>query len=370
MKALLLSSHTPSLFWFRVELMEAMLASGYEVVAAAQMSEDDWREKFKAIGVKYRQIKVARNGLSPLGDLETLRDIRRLLKEERPDKIFAFQAKTICYGCRAAADLGITEVYPMVAGLGSIYRGTGLKNKLVRMVMSALYKQAFKCSKNVFFQNNDDRKTLVDAGLIREDQIVMIHGSGVNLDKFKVFPLPKTPTFLYIGRLIKDKGVGEYLMACKEIKRIYGQKVRCLLVGPYDSNPSALKPEELKPLVESGIVEYFGEQSDVRPYIEQTSVYVLPSYHEGTPKTVLESMAMGRAVITTDAPGCRETVINGKNGYLVEVKSTDAVVDRMQYLIEHPNDVEKLGKESRKIAEELFDVNKVNDTILRTMGMR
>lgn len=151
---------------------------------------------------------------------------------------------------------------------------------------------------------------------------------------------------------------------------MYGEKVRCLLVGPYDSNPSALKPEELEPLVKAGIVEYYGEQSDVRPYIEQTSVYVLPSYHEGTPKTVLENMAMGRAIITTDAPGCRETVVQGKNGYLVEVKNVCAVVDKMKYLIEHPKVVESMAVESRKMAEELFDVNKVNDTILSTMGMR
>lgn len=370
MKALLLSSHTPSLFWFRVDLMKAMQAAGYEVVAAAQMSEEEWSERFKTIGVKYRQIKVARNGLNPIGDWVTLKDIKRLIKEERPDKIFAFQAKTICYGCRAAADLGITEVYSMVAGLGSVYRGSGVKNKMVRFVMSTLYKQAFKRCKKIFFQNNDDRKMLVEAGLLKDEQIVMIHGSGVNLENFSVVPLPEKPTFLYIGRLIKDKGVGEYLAACREIKRMYGEKVRCLLVGPYDSNPSALKPEELEPLVKAGIVEYYGEQSDVRPYIEQTSVYVLPSYHEGTPKTVLENMAMGRAIITTNAPGCRETVVQGKNGYLVEVKNVCAVVDKMKYLIEHPKVVESMAVESRKMAEELFDVNKVNDTILSTMGMR
>ena len=258
----------------------------------------------------------------------------------------------------------------MVAGLGSVYRGSGIKNKMVRFVMSTLYKSAFKRCKKIFFQNNDDRKMLVEAGLLKDEQIVMIHGSGVNLENFSVVPLPEKPTFLYIGRLIKDKGVGEYLAACREIKRMYGEKVRCLLVGPYDSNPSALKPEELEPLVKAGIVEYYGEQSDVRPYIEQTSVYVLPSYHEGTPKTVLENMAMGRAIITTDAPGCRETVVQGKNGYLVEVKNVCAVVDKMKYLIEHPKVVESMAVESRKMAEELFDVNKVNDTILSTMGMR
>lgn len=369
MKALLLSSHTPSLFWFRVDLMKSMQTAGYEVVACAQMPEIDWSERFKELGVKYRQIHVSRNSLNPMGDIVTFKDIKRLLKEERPDKIFAFQAKTISYGAMAAHLLGITEFYPMVAGLGSIFRGGGLKNKLIRFVMAVLYKQAFRKSNKVFFQNNDDKQTLIDAGLIKDEQIVMINGSGVNLDKFCVKPLPKKPTFLYIGRLIRDKGVGEYLEACIKIKKMYGAKVRCLLVGPFDSNPSALKPEELHSLVDSGVVEFFGEQTDVRPYIEQTSIYVLPSYHEGTPKSVLENMAMGRAIITTDTAGCRETVRNGGNGYLVQVKNADAVVEKMQYLIEHPELVEIMGRKSREIAETVFDVNKVNHTILSTMGM-
>ena len=370
MKALLLSSHTPSLFWFRVDLMKEMRAEGYEVYAAAQMPEADWAEKFKEIGVTYKQITVSRNGLNPLGDLATLKDIKRLLKEIQPDKIFVFQAKTIAYGCMAASSLGITEVYTLVAGLGSIYLGHGLKNKLVKFVMSALYKQAFRKSKKVFFQNNDDKQTMLDEGLLKEDKIVMIHGSGVNVESFVPTELPSIPTFLYIGRLIRDKGVGEYLDACKIIKAEYGDKVRCLLVGPYDSNPSALKPEELQPLVDAGIVEYFGEQRDVRPYISQCSIYVLPSYHEGTPKTVLESMAMGRAIITSNAPGCKETVVDGVNGYLTEVKNANDVAEKMRQLIEHPQIVAAMGEKSRKMACEIFDVKKVNDTILRTMGMR
>ena len=370
MKALLLSSHTPSLFWFRADLMKEMQNEGYEVYAAAQMPEADWAERFKEIGVTYKQIRVSRNGLNPIGDLTTLMDIRRLLKEIKPDKIFVFQAKTIAYGCMAAKSLGITEVYTLIAGLGSVYLGHGLKNKLVKTVMSVLYKQAFRKSRKIFFQNNDDKQTMLDEGLLTEDKIVMIHGSGVNVEKFVPVALPSLTTFLYIGRLIRDKGVGEYLEACKRIKAEYGDKVRCMLVGPYDSNPSALKPENLQPLVDDGIVEYFGEQRDVRPYIGQCSVYVLPSYHEGTPKTVLESMAMGRAIITTDAPGCRETVKNGDNGFLVKVKDVDEIVERMIYMIKHPDVVEEMGKKSRQTACEVFDVKKVNDVILRTMRMR
>ncbi len=370
MRVLVLSSHTPSLFWFRVDLMQEMQQEGCEVFAAGQMPEADWQERFASIGVTYRQINVSRNGLNPLDDIQTYFSISRLLKEIRPDKIFVFQAKTIAYGCRAAASLGITEVYTLLAGLGSVYLGHGLKNRLVKFVMSALYKQAFKRSRKVFFQNQDDKSTMIGEGLLSENQVVMIHGSGVNVEHFTPAEIPSKPTFLYIGRLIRDKGVGEYLEACQKIKRLYHDRVRCLLVGPYDSNPSALKPEELQPLADQGVIEYFGEQTDVRPFISQCSTYVLPSYHEGTPKTVIEAMAMGRAIITTDVPGCRETVVDGRNGYLVEVKNVDAIVDKMVFLVEHPELVEKMGQESREMACEIFDVRKVNDTILRTMGIR
>lgn len=369
MKVLLLSSHTPSYFWFRVDMMKDMLLAGWEVVAAGQMPEAEWSDKFSEIGVRYVQINVARNGLNPLGDLTTLSELKRLIQSERPDKIFAFQAKTIVYGAMAARQMGITEFYPMVGGLGSIFRGHGLKNKVLRAIMLRLYKQAFTKSRKVFFQNNDDKKVMVDAGLLPESQIVMIHGSGVNLHNFAVVDIPQSPAFLYIGRLIKDKGVCEYLESCRKIKQILGDKVRCMLVGPFDSNPSALKPQELQPLIDSGVIEYFGEQSDVRPFIAQASIYVLPSYHEGTPKTVLENMAMGRPIITTDVPGCRETVVNGSNGYLVQAKNVDALVDKMQYLAQRPDLVLKMGRKSREMAESTFDVKAVNRTILSTMGM-
>lgn len=369
-KVILLSSHTPSLFWFRIDLMKDMKAEGYDVYAAAQMPEEDWAERFKEFGVTYRQIKVSRNGLNPMGDLASLKDIKRLLREIQPDKIFVFQAKTVAYGCMAARSMGITEVYTLIAGLGSIYLGHGLKNKVVKTIMSALYKQAFRKSKKVFFQNNDDKQTMLNEGLLKEDKIVMIHGSGVNIESFAPTEIPEIPTFLYIGRLIRDKGVGEYLEACKTIKAEYGDKVRCLLIGPYDSNPSALRPSELQPLVDKGIIEFFGEQSDVRPYISQSSIFVLPSYHEGTPKTVLESMAMGRAIITSDAPGCKETVVDGENGFLTMVKNYKDVADKMRILINHPELVAAMGKKSRERACDIFDVKKVNDTILRTMGMR
>ena len=368
MKIAVLSSHTSSLFWFRMDMMKDFIKNGHTVIALGSEPEADWKKKFEEHNIDYRQLYVERNGINPLKDLKTLRSLHKFMKKEKPDKVFAYQAKTIVYGSIAAKINGISEVYPLIAGLGSIFRGEGFKNKIVKTIMKIEYWVACKCSKKVFFQNQDDKNEFIENGLIKDDKTVIINGSGVNLEKFKPTPLPEEPAFLFIGRLIKDKGIMEYLEACKEVKSKH-PKVRCLLVGPYDSNPSALKPEELKPYIESGIIEYFGEQSDVRPFISQCSTYVLPSYHEGTPKTVLEAMAMGRSIITSDAPGCRETVIDGLNGYLVKVKDIQGLINKMEYLISNQEICKNMGQESAKIAREKYDVKIVNKSIMQTMGL-
>ena len=308
-----LSSHTPSLFWFRTDMMKEFVARGYAVYALGNEKEDKWQARFSESGIVYRQIDVARNGMNPLQDKRTLDSIKRELRKIMPDKIFTYQAKTVIYGTMAANSLGITEVYPMIAGIGSVFLNNGLKAKLVRQVLVALYKHAMRRCPAVFFQNRDDEQFFRSHGIIKSQKTVLVHGSGVNTAKFNVMPLPENPAFLCISRLIRDKGVYEYLEACRRIRKDY-PAVRCLLVGPYDTNPSSLKPEDLKPFLDAGI-EYFGEQDDVRPFLKQASIYVLPSYHEGTPKTNLEAMACGRAVITTDAPGCRETVVDGEKSY-------------------------------------------------------
>lgn len=368
MKIAVLSSHTASLFWFRMDMMKDFIKHGHTVIALGPEPEADWRSKFEVNGVEYKQLFVERNGINPFCDLRTYRELFKFMKKEKPDKIFAYQAKTVIYGSLAAKANKITEVYPLIAGLGSIFRGNGFKNKIVRTVMKIEYRAACRASKKVFFQNNDDKNEFINNGLIKEDKIVIINGSGVNLEKFKPEPLPERPAFLFIGRLIKDKGVMEYLKACKRIKVEYPE-VRCLLVGPYDSNPSALKPYELQPFIDQGIVEYFGEQSDVRPYLSQCSTYVLPSYHEGTPKTVLEAMAIGRSIITSDAPGCRETVTDGYNGFLVPIKDIDILVEKMKTLIKDPSMNKLMAERSLKLAREKYDVNLVNKSIMKTMDL-
>ncbi len=368
MKILVLSSHTPSLFWFRMDMMKAFICKGHTVIAAAQESVEQWSEQFKAQGIEYCQVFVQRNGVNPLNDLRSLKEIRLLMQEIQPDKVFVYQAKTVIYGALAASRLNIKEVYPLIAGLGSIFRGKGIKNKILRAVVLILYRIAFARSKKVIFQNDDDRDVLLARNLLKTEQVEKINGSGVNLEQFTPSPMPEKPAFLFIGRLIRDKGVMEYLEACKQLKAKH-KDISCLLVGPFDSNPSALKKEELDVYINAGIVEYFGEQKDVKPFIERSSVFVLPSYHEGTPKTVLEAMAMGRAIITTDAPGCRETVIDGVNGYLVETKNVEQLVEKMEYLMLHPEIALNMGQEGLNMVREKFDVKKVNADILRIMEL-
>ena len=362
-----LSSHTPSLFWFRTDMMKEFISRGYQVYALGNEEENRWTNKFAENGIAYQQIPVNRNGLNPLYDKKTLDSIKKKLNAIMPEKVFTYQAKTIIYGAMAANSLGITEVYPLIAGMGSAFLSRSFKMRLIRFVMIALYRHSMKKCPTVFFQNHDDEKIFRDCGIIKKQKIVLLHGSGVNTDKFTVMSLPNNPVFICISRLIRDKGIYEYLAACKRIKNDYPD-VRCLLVGPYDTNPSALKPEDIQPFIDAGI-EYLGEQEDVRPYLEQASVFVLPSYREGTPKANLEAMACGRAVITTDAPGCKETVVDGKNGFLVPIKDADAVYTKMKWFIEYPEEIEVMGLKGRKMAEEIFDVKKVNEAICEAMGI-
>ena len=366
MKIAVLSSFTTSLFWFRIDMMKSFLEAGCDVVAVGDAPEDEWSDRFHELGIRYRQIPVQRNGTNPISDLKTLSALYHLLKEEMPDSIFAYQAKTVIYGGIAARLLGIREFYPLIAGLGSIFLGNGLKNKIVRTILVAEYKIGLKAAPAVFFQNQDDLNVFISNHIVDAPQAVMLNGSGVNIRRFIPSDLPEQPSFLCISRLIRDKGVCEYLDAAREIRKLHPE-VRCVLVGPFDTNPSAIQPKELQPYIDDGSIEYAGEQADVYPYLRDCTAYVLPSYHEGTPKTVLEAMASGRPAITTDAPGCRETVTDGVNGYLVPIKNIGAIVNAMERMIADPEKTAQMAAAARQIAEDKYDVNKINLLISKTM---
>ena len=367
MKVMILSSFAAANFYFREDMMKAMIKKGHQVVAAAPEPAEVWKEKFSSIGVKYVSIKhIQKTGMNPFDDLKGFFSILKILKKEQPDKIFAYHAKTIVYGSFAAKLLGIKEVFIFFGGLGSIINND--KFSLVKKILGLQYKIAIKHAKKVFLQNEDDIKKLLDLGLVKKEQVVRINGSGVNLEKFRQKPFPQRFTFLFVGRIIKDKGIIEYLEASKEVKKQYPD-IKIQIVGYFDTNPTAISENDLKVYTNKGVVEYLGYHEDVRPFLEKCTVFVLPSYHEGTPKSVLEAMATGRPIITTDVPGCRETVIDGENGFLIPAKNTEALIEKMIWMIENKDLIENMGHKSRKLCELKFDVNKVNDIILKTMQL-
>ena len=368
MRILVICCHTPSLVGFRMDMLKAFVHSGHKVITAGNEQNGDWEEILVKNGIEYHHIEVNRNGINPFADWRTFIQIKKLVRNCKPEKIFAYNAKAVVYGCLAAKLIGKTDIYALIAGLGSVFRGKGIKNAFIRQIMSMQYKLALKNISAVIFQNTDDSSDFVRQGIVKQEQVRIVNGSGVNCEHYKITPLPTTVCFVMVARLLKDKGILEYLNASRMLKSSYPH-VRCILVGGYDTNPSAIKPEELQPYLDDNTIEYMGRQKDVRPYISQASVFVLPSYHEGTPRSVLEAMSMGRPILTTNAPGCRETVQPEINGFLVPVANHQALAEKMEYFVKHPEIIPDMGKQSRRIAEIKYDVDKVNHSIMKLMNL-
>lgn len=368
MRVLILSSCAETFLFYREDMMRAMLSEGHEVIAASPGSETEWSERFGALGIKYISIEgIDRNGKNPLQDMKGLFAIIKAIRDTEPDRIFAFQAKTVIYGAIAARICGVKRFYAMMAGLGSVLRGSNVSG-LIRRILLMEYRLAYLFSRKVFFQNDDDASYMLTRGIVRPEQIVRINGTGVNMDKFSHYPVENRHEFLFVGRLLRDKGIMEYLEAAQLVKARFPE-VTFRVVGGYDTNPSGIEKQVFEQYVRQGIIEYTGEVQDVRPYLKSCEVFVLPSYHEGTPKSVLEAMSTGRAIITTDAPGCRDTVVDGLNGFSVPVGDSDALAERMIWMIENSDAAVSMGLESLDICRQKYDVRLVNATILQTMEL-
>lgn len=374
LKILIIASLGESLVNFRGPLIKAMLAKGEEVHVAAPNIErgSAVHESLCEFGVIPHPIQMSRTGLNPYADLKSLASCFCLMRNIRPDLVLAYTIKPVIYGSLAAWLARVPRRFALITGLGYAFVNEALGSRwLIRLITQLLYKISLSHVNAVFFQNQDD------AELFRRNKIFsqevpcyIVNGSGVDLDKFAAKPLPGgAPTFLLIARLLGDKGVREYIAAARIVKLEFPQ-LTFNLVGWIDSNPDAIGDHELKQWVREGVVKYLGKLADVRAVLEQSSVYVLPSYREGIPRTVLEAMAMGRPVITTDAPGCRQTVREGENGFLVPVKSVQELADAMLRFARQPELMQTMGQRSRKMAEEKFDVHQVNHVMMRQMGLQ
>lgn len=376
MRILLVAGLADSLINFRGPLMAALQARGLDVhVAAPDMPpQSRTRQQLQALGLTVHEVPMARTGTNPLDDLRTTWALWRLMHRIQPEKVLGYTIKPVIYGTLAAWLARVPQRFALITGLGYAFQGEGKRSNLQALVQH-LYRMAISRATLVFFQNSDDMGLFLERGILQpHTSACVVNGSGVDLDRFAMKPLPSAYAstgvvrFLCIGRLLGDKGIREYAHAARLIKQKY-PAAQFALVGGTDSNPDSVSQVELEAWVAEGLLEYGGRLADVRPAIEACSVYVLPSYREGTPRTVLEAMAIGRAVITTDAPGCRETVVNGDNGFLVPVKSVDGLAAAMTRFLHEPELACRMGRRSRQLAEEKYDVHKVNAVMMREMGM-
>lgn len=371
MRVAVVGVYTGSLLTFRGEMLRSMAAHGHAVLAMAPEEDADVRAALEAMGVTFATVPLHRTSTNPLQDIGTVLHLMRAFRRFRAEAVLVYAAKPVIYGSIAARLVGVGFRAAMITGVGSaLAGGSGIRRRALAALLRRLYGVALGGTHVVFFQNPDDEGLFRSLGLVGDHQrSVRIHGSGVDLSHFSAVPMPDPPvTFLMIGRLIRDKGVHEYVEAARRVRRTHPD-VRIQLLGALDSNPSAITARELDAWREEGAVEYLGSTLDVRPFLARAHVCVLPSYGEGMPRSVLEAMAMGRAILTTDVPGCRETVEVGRNGLLVPPRDAHALAEGMLQMLSEPERLERMGRESRAIAEERFDVHAVNRTILGAMGL-
>jgi glycosyltransferase involved in cell wall biosynthesis len=372
MKIVLLSSYAYSLINFRGALLAAMAGAGHEVVACAPEDDPEIRHKLAAMGVRYERVPMQRTDRNPFGDLLTLFGLTRLLRAERPDIVLAYTQKPIIYGGIAAQIAGRIRYYAMVSGLGYVFTDDGRRQRrLLKLVVSILYRLGIRRAKSVFIFNSDDRDEMIRHRILRPDQTaIQVPGSGVDIRRFAAQPVPPgPPTFLMIARLLRDKGLLEFIDAARRVRSRHPE-TRFQLLGPLDPNPAGIRREQLEAWQSKGVIEYLGETRDVVPHLARSSVFVLPSYYrEGLPRTILEAMASGRAVITTDSTGCREPITPGENGLLVPVRDAGALAEAMMRFVREPELAQRMGRRAREIAEERFDVAKVNALLMSSMGL-
>lgn len=436
MKIVVIAGFAASLVNFRGALLKAMVAAGHDVIACAPHRNPEISRKLHEMRIHYRSLRLDRTGMNPFKDIAGLLQLYVLLRRTRPDLVLNYTIKPVIYGSFAASAAGVGKISSIITGLGYAFTEVSLVNQIVQR----LYRFSLRRNNVVFFQNRDDLEEFRRIGVLKGDsaavngalrnaapRTVVVNGSGVDLEYFRAMALPNcgtadagaphisgsasvgpvirwssAPVFLLIARLLRNKGILEYVAAAQELK-LKHPRVTFRLLGPFDSNPAALTPDEIEQL--SSVIEYLGEVDDVRPHLRQCDVYVLPSYREGTPRTVLEAMAIGRPIVTTDAPGCRETirrvgsdaagtsvpqyvsatvakaadappsdvpsgVTKGDNGFLVPVRNAKSLTWAMEQFILHPELIQEMGRRSREYAEERYDVHKVNAVILKEIGIR
>ena len=353
---------------FRKELIEFLVAKGITVYAFALDYDDVSRAEVEALGARPMDYSLTRSGLNPFRDISDTIKLSRTLRSINPDLVFCYFSKPVIFGTLAAKMAGVKRRIGMLEGLGYAFTeqpsAERFKTKVLRRIQVVLYQLTMPLLERLILLNSDDEKDLVDRYNITVKSVDILGGIGLDLSEYNYSVPPQSPvTFVFVGRLLAEKGIHEFLSAAERIKNKY-EDSRFLVLGGVDkANPGALTEGALDHAIKSGLITYPGHVNNVVEWLHASSVFVLPSYREGVPRSTQEAMAIGRAVITADVPGCRDTVVDGVNGFLTTPWSVSDLYKKMAFFMEDRSLIISFGVESREIALRDFDVNTINEKI-------
>jgi len=372
MKICLIGTVASSTLNFRKTFIELLIQEGHEVYVFATDYSEKTSAAIAALGAEPISYQLNRGGLNPFDDIKSTIKLKNKIKAIAPDIVFSYFAKPVIFGTLAAKLAKVPHIIGMLEGLGYAFtpepphKKEILKKKIVREVQIFLYKISFRYLERIIFLNPDDPVDLLKKHQIKVKDVQILGGIGVDLDKFKPTPPSLDPIrFLFIGRLLAEKGIFEFLQAAEIVKKQHPE-VEFIVLGAIDKdNPSSLSQSDLDYYKQSNIIMHPGHVDNVQEWIEKSSVFVLPSYREGVPCSTQEAMACGRAVITTDVPGCRETVIDEINGFIIPLKDTKILVKNFQKFIKNKELITKMGKQSSILAKDKFSSIEKNISLLR-----
>lgn len=370
-RVLIVGSDASMLYKFHAPLVRCLTEAGHRVELASPPGDKAMPAALESLGARWTSYPLSRTGVNPFHDTVALFALWRLIRRLKPEVTLCYTPKPVIYGGLAAWLAGVPSRYALITGLGYAFTGESRGRRgLVQAVVRTLYRTSLSTASGVLFQNPDDRQELVSRRILsRTARTAVFDGCGVDVDAFRPGVPPKEPTtFVMVGRLLADKGLREFAAAAREVRRD-NAPARFIIVGGTDSNPEAVQIAEVESWVNAGDVEWTGPVSDVRPLLAASHVFVLPSYREGLPQSTLEAMASGLAVVTTDVPGCRETVSDGLNGLIVPARDAGALAEAFKILIGDPARIRAMGRESRRLAETRFESGRVSRAILRFVGL-
>ncbi|CAM4202427.1 group 1 glycosyl transferase [Yersinia intermedia] len=372
MKVLLIGNQSSTIVLFRKKIIQVLAGRGISVETLTIDNDQENFDKIKKMGAKPSFYQFSRSGMNPLSDFVNTYRLSKKIKKIKPDVVLCFFPKPVIFGSIAAKVAGVNDIYLLLEGLGFCFTShsheESWRKKVLRKVQTWLYKISLPLANKVLFLNKDDYSDLILHSNIKVKDYDIIGGIGVDLDGYAYTePKVKSIHFGMVSRLLVEKGVREFVQAAKIVKSKY-PLVRFSIAGSVDNNPGGINQAQVDEWENEGNVSFLGQLVEIKHFLEEVSVFVLPSYREGVPRSTQEAMSIGRAVITTDVPGCRETVIDGYNGYLIPPWDVAALVNAMVVYIENPNRIISMGKASRKIAVEKFDENKATERLIEIIS--